>query len=327
MLCSIRQRRCLATVASIGVIAAASRSSHAQTIDPFYASTYSVNDLGAPPGALPSFGGMAFKAGEPDTLLLGVQASGGAAKIDSIPLTRDPTTHHITGFGTATFFADAPGFNGGGLDGGLVYGPGGVLFYTTYPDNWLGQIKPGSTGPDKLSLLTARGVTPSTGSVMFVPAGFGGAGRMKINSYDGDNWYDTTVVPDGTGTYEINLASPAIFIGGGPEGTIYISHTTPLFPADSVLISEYNNDLVVAYDVNANGDPIPATRRIFMSGLSGPEGAVMDPVTGDFLFATAGANPEHIVRVQVVPEPSACLMLMTMAASVLRLRPRGARQG
>jgi len=33
-----------------------------------------------------------------------------------------------------------------------------------------------------------------------------------------------------------------------------------------------------------NGDPIVATRRLFVSGLDGAEGAYLDPLTGDYLF-------------------------------------------
>ena len=38
--------------------------------------------------------------------------------------------------------------------------------------------------------------------------------------------------------------------------------------------------------LDANGDPIVASSRDFIQGLNQPEGACIDPVTGDFLFST-----------------------------------------
>jgi hypothetical protein len=115
------------------------------------------------------YGGLTFLAGDPNTLLLGGAANSTRANIYSIPLTRD-SQGHITGFAApAAFFSRANG-NTAGLDGGLTYGPGDVLFYTTYNDNHIGQIKPGSTAPDKLIHATPLGVASSMGSLMFVPA-------------------------------------------------------------------------------------------------------------------------------------------------------------
>jgi hypothetical protein len=47
--------------------------------------------------------------------------------------------------------------------------------------------------------------------------------------------------------------------------------------------------------VNADGDPIISTRRQFITGLDGAEGALLDPVTGDFLFSTFGGGSRVIV--------------------------------
>ena len=52
---------------------------------------------------------------------------------------------HIAGFsGPATRVADAA-YN----DGGFTYGPGGVLFLARWPQNELGQIRPGSAVTDR----------------------------------------------------------------------------------------------------------------------------------------------------------------------------------
>ncbi|MGE3182570.1 MAG: hypothetical protein AB7N71_13140, partial [Phycisphaerae bacterium] len=197
--------------------------------------------------------------------------------------------------GDAVAIANANGATAG-IDGGLTYGPNGVLFYTTFNDNHIGQLLPGSTSPDLLTPLTALGVAASTGTLQFVPEGFPGAGRLKILSYNASTWYDTTITPDGSGTFTINPVNPGIFIGGGPEGLVYIAAGNPGFAADSVLVCEYAFGRVVAYEIDANGDAIVATRRIFLTGLGGAEGAAIDPLTGDFLFSTFGGG-DRVIRV------------------------------
>ena len=113
-------------------------------VDPYYASTYSVLDLGPATGVPANYGGLTVKQDDNSTLLLGGAADSPNAKIYSVRVQRDDA-NHITGFGgTATFFANANG-TVGGIDGGLAYAPNGTLFYTVFPDNQIGQIKTGST--------------------------------------------------------------------------------------------------------------------------------------------------------------------------------------
>jgi hypothetical protein len=281
----------------------------ADAIDPFYASNYTLTNLGAVPGLPGNYGGLTFFAGNPNIVLIGGNAGGGGAQIFAVGVTRD-AQNHITGFtGPATFFANAPGAAGGGLDGGLSYGPGGVLFYTTFSDNTLGQIKPGSTGPDKLTSLTPLGVTSSTGGLGFVPAGIGGAGQLKLGSYSSGGIYDATLTPDGTGTFNVTVNPPGPRATvTSPEGMQYINAGAPLFTNNSVLISEFDLDRVSSFEVDANGDPIVGTRRSFITGVNnGAEGITRDPLTGDLLMSVF-SNP-HVNLVTVsVPEPSSFLL-------------------
>ena len=60
-------------------------------------------------------------------------------------------------------------------------------------------------------------------------------------------------------------------------------------------MSEYGAGNVAAYEVDANGDPVVASRRTFIGGLSGAEGAFLDPVTGEFLFSTFGGEGRVVV--------------------------------
>ena len=69
-----------------------------------------------------------------------------------IGVTRDPSGH-ITGFsGSASFLAAAPN-----IDGGVTFGPTGVLFVTTFSNNGLLQFLPGSAAPDS----TTRQIHPA----------------------------------------------------------------------------------------------------------------------------------------------------------------------
>jgi hypothetical protein len=182
--------------AFVGLVASA--GAQVPALDSFYASNYSITQLGSAPGVPGNYGGLTFKAGDPDILLIGGAANNASAAIYAVSVVRG-TGGHITGFsGTATLFAQA-----GNIDGGLTYGPGGVLFYATYSNHNLGQIKPGSTVPDKLIELGPLGVPASTGSIAFVPPGFPNAGHMKILSYSAGTWQDAQIVADAAGTFDV----------------------------------------------------------------------------------------------------------------------------
>ena len=89
----------------------------------------------------------------------------------------------------------------------------------------------------------------------------------------------------------------------------------------------YQVGKVYTYETNSNGDPVLATRRTLVSGLTNAEGAALDPATGDFLFSTFG-NGSEVYRVSgfsaaaPVPEPPAYLLLALGAAGVLAGRKR-----
>src|SRR5438876_561984 len=94
-------------------------SAPAQTIDPFYAGSYTFSDLGSISGVPPSYGGLTLKFDDPNTLLIGGNANEASGALYSVGVTRD-VNNHVTGFsGGASFFANAA-FNDGGVD----YAPG-----------------------------------------------------------------------------------------------------------------------------------------------------------------------------------------------------------
>jgi len=287
----------------------------AQTLGPDFAGLYSIIDLGPVPGVPSNYGGLLFAPGDPSVLLIGGAANSLSAAIYAVVVQRSGNGD-VLGFGCgqASYFQAAPGVTGG-IDGGLDAEPSGVAFYTTYPDNHIGQIKSSSVGPDRLIDLTPLGVSPSTGTLRFVPANFPGAGRLKIASYNTSRWYDATITPDGNGTFDVSVSPGFIQLGGGPEGIVYIKGSNPGFGVDSVLMSNYATGSVDAFEIDANGDPKPNTARTFITGLAGAEGAAIDPVTGDFIFSTFGGLG-NVLRVTGFASTSTCIADLNLDGQV-----------
>jgi hypothetical protein len=285
-------RRLLLLTAVLMAVTCVPASAQVPVLSPPFTSDYAVSVIGAPAGVPTRFGGLALKAGTTDKLLLGGAANSADGALYEVTVARD-AQRHISGFvGTATRYA-AAAYN----DGGVVYGPGNVLFLARWPVNELGQTKPGSTITDKITPLAPFGIESSLVALRFVPPGSPGAGRLKLVSYGGGAWYDASVKADGAGTYD--LVGPREVTGsrlsGGADGFVYVNRGSAQFSRPSILLSEYSAGQVAAYAVDANGDPIVSTRRAFITGLDGADGAFIDPVTGDFLFSTFGGGDRVVV--------------------------------
>jgi len=93
----------------------------------------------------------------------------------------------------------------------------GRVFYPTF-DSAIGQIKAGSSRASRFIATSELGIDGRVGGLVFVPVGFPGAGRLKIG---GSQWLDTTVIADGSGTFDI--LKPARTIGVNyPSSMAYV---------------------------------------------------------------------------------------------------------
>jgi hypothetical protein len=308
---------------AVALLVFATNSLIAAAIAPEFAGDYAAVDLGSVTGLPAEYGGLTFAAGDVNTLLIGGQANTSAGLFYSVPVLRG-AGNHITGFGPAS----ALGF-GAYNDGGIAYGPGGVLFYSRWPVNQLGQVEAGSATDDRVIDLGPLGVASSHAALAFVPAGYNGARRFKMLSWSGGEFYDAVLTADGAGTYDVTSVAQTAVLPGGPEGFIYVPIGSPLFPNQSMLVSDWSAGRVSAYEIDAEGDPVAATRKDFVLDLTGAEGAVIDPLTGDFLFSTfRGGN--RIVRVEGfaipvptgIPEPATTLSALSGTVFVLLWRRR-----
>src|SRR5262249_29959916 len=118
-----------------------------------YSGTYSINDLCAVPGLPEPYGGLTFLPGDSNTILIGGVANYPTGTIYSVKALRD-AGKHIAGFA-----APAAVYAGGAYNDVLAIGPGNVLFYSRFPINQIGEVKPGETTTAKIVNLTPLSVT------------------------------------------------------------------------------------------------------------------------------------------------------------------------
>ncbi len=309
----------------------------AAELAPAFRNDYQLQDLGVIPNLPAPYGGVTFQFGNANQLLVAGSASLPESAVYVVPLLRD-AQQHVAGFGAPTLWANAPAPEGGSIDAGLTYSPDGtVLFYTTYPDNSIGQIPWGAAGPTKQTVLTSLGIGASVGGVTFVPEGFGGAGRLKILSYDTSTLFDTTVsrdrAPDGRdlGTYTIAPPTVSVALPNGIDSMDYVARGNAGFGEDGALIAEFGSGSVAAYGLDGIGNPIASTRRDFITEMPQVIGTAADPLTGDRFFTTYDfevPNRNRLWRLQgfaasrarSVSEPGLLLGLIGVLALGLRRR-------
>jgi hypothetical protein len=92
--------------------------------------------------------------------------------------------------------------------------------------------------------------------------------------------------------------TPTVTLPNNPGGFAYVPAGSPGFAAQSIIVAEWRqsgqaDDRVAVYEADAQGDPIIATRREFMSAFPRPWGAYFEPVTGDYLFLSWGLGTDR----------------------------------
>jgi hypothetical protein len=273
-----------------------------QTLTPeFQSAGYTLTDLGSINQLPPKYGGLTIRSNQPNTLYIGGDANSSNGSIYTVALSRDPVTNHITGFeGDAVLYKEAPN-----NDGGLLFAPNGTLLFTRYSMNHLGQILPDNSYIT--TLLTDYGISSSVGSIALVPSGYPGAGNLIIASYNAQILYNIPYTIHSSGQYILSNKTAEVLVSqtiSGPEGIAYIPAGSLGFPNLSMAVSSYGNGKVVVFEVGSDGLPNVSTARDMITGLTGAEGALIDPVTGDFIFSTYGGG-DKIIRISGFQAPSA----------------------
>jgi hypothetical protein len=270
------------------------------TIAPQFASSYTCVDLGTVASVPSPWGGFAMSVNDTSALLVTGSARSPGGELYSVPIGRDADCH-VAGFlGTSTDVASAP-YN----EAGVAFGPSGVLFLAQAIINKMGELKPGSMAPDKTVDMGALGFAQTMCGVGFVPTGFPGAGQLKLINWPSPGyWYNAPLMPDGAGTFDVTSLVQGAMLPNGAAGFVFIAAGNPGFSSNTVLVSEYDIGTVAAYTLTGPAsDPDPTTRTPFITGLTGAQGGVLDPVSGDFLFSTYSTAQIIAIRGFKPPPP------------------------
>jgi hypothetical protein len=268
----------------------------AVAIDAVFSGSYTITNLSNAPGS--PHGGLAFLPGDPNHILLGTGANSVSGYFYKVPLSRDASCH-VDGF---LIPAVAYGTIGEYNDGGVTFSPDRVLFATRYPRNELAQTRITSSDEDRVDDLGTHGVvtTVSVSGAAFVPAGFAGAGQLKLTEING-SWYTMPLAADGAGTFTPGTAVLGATLTGNPEDFAYVGGSNAVFGADSVIVAESLAHSLATYTLDANGNPVVVSRRRFALGFSEPLGLAVDPLTGDLLMTDIGVTSIYRISGFVVP--------------------------
>jgi hypothetical protein len=264
------------------------------TINPAFAAHYAIYVLGPAPGVPAPLGGSVIWHSDPDTLLIAGASERAEGAIYKIKIKRN-TCGHIYAFdGTAQLIATTPY-----VDASLVYTPNDVLLYTEWPSRFMfSELLPGSAIPDRSIDVRNHGMMGGgLGSIGFVPPGLAGAGGLRGASQPEGYWYHVDLAPDGS-LYSITGSLMTTTVPNWPGGFAYVPIGSADFPNPSLVVAEWNNTTVAAYEVDAQGDPIVSTRRPFIDNFDKPWGAYFEPTTGDYIFLSWGAGQDQVFIVQ-----------------------------
>jgi hypothetical protein len=261
---------------------------------------YTVYDLGPVPGVPNNLGGTVIRSSNPNQLLIAGASETTSGAIYAIGVVRDACDHIVGWNGTATLIASTPY-----VDANLVYWNNDLLLYTEWPQHHLSQLAGASTAPDRRTDLRTVGLDGTfdsgPGGLGLVPPNLSVTDRLRLVTWPGGHWYQVTASPDGN-LVTIDAVTQTTTLPNQPGGFAYVPAGSPGFPAQSLIVAEWRTDStldrVAVYEVDAQGDPVIATRKEFFARFPRPWGAYFEPVTGDYLFLSWGTGNDRVFIVQ-----------------------------
>ena len=268
------------------------------TLEAPFDGTYKAYDLGEIPG-VPSghrYGGAMLAPNDKDSLLFGVDSEAADGSIWRVKLTRGWDGNIIGFSGTASRVMSAPN-----VDANLLLLPDGSMLVPGWPTRELHVIAKGGTAPAHTYTLPQQ-----LSGLGFVPGNFpaGIAGRLKMIDWSACNFHTVDLAVGASGLYEPgNVHDEGVHLPNGCGGFAYIPNGSPLFPKGGLMLAEWSTK-TATFEIDANANPIPSTRREFLSNLAGSWSAYFDTVSGNYLFLTWGNSPDRVIVVQgFVPPP------------------------
>ncbi|PCC69250.1 hypothetical protein SAMN02745121_05894 [Nannocystis exedens] len=266
---------------------------------PEFAEFYKTYELGQVPG-IPTdsrLGGCVISNEDPNLLLVAGDSETATGKVWAIEVVRGNCDHIVNFKGVAQLVADTPY-----VDANLALVESGLMFYTAWPINQIGQLLPGQMAPAVTTDMAALGVENSVSGLGFVPPGFVDAGGMRTITWPGGKWYHLDRTANGD-TFTLANAQQTAALPFGPGGFAYVPKGSPGFEVDHLIVSEWSAGTVGVYRVDDQGDPLPESRKDFYLDFPSPWGAYFEPLTGDFMFLTWGAGQDRIYIVQGFEPP------------------------
>ncbi|MFO0587833.1 MAG: hypothetical protein U0441_09855 [Polyangiaceae bacterium] len=242
-------------------------------------------------------GGMVFSPEDPDRLLVVGGSASESAALYSIPVQRDPDCH-VAALGIAEKIADLPNADpiAVGPDKSLLIG---IVSYSDPPLTKIGRMSPGAMSLEKELDLTDFGVTRPVSGLGVVPEGYDGAGHLAFTTFPDSNvssygrWYTTTPSDGATDPLDFQSVTPGSDLPWSAS-FVYLGAQNRLGASPKLLIVDYQDRELKAYDVNADGTPNITLPTLVLSvppnaGTSqqvvGLWGTALDPTTGDLLIA------------------------------------------
>jgi len=270
-------------------------------LGPVFTENYAAFILGPVPG-LPSdayLGGIALAEEDDNTLLIAGFAETSEGGLYSIGVTRGECGH-ITGFdGEASLVAKASDISD------ILVLAGGPIIYSEWNSNYLSQRVEGMDMPVRTDLSELTPPIPkSVAGFGLVPPGLAAAGELRVLSWDTGDWYHLARQPKGE---TFTFLDPEFIdsLDNKSGGLAYVPAGSPGFLEPHVPITrpERNDDHVVVFQVDPQGDPLPETLRVLISELDMASNAYFDRVSGDLLLSTIETDGDRIYIVQGFAQP------------------------